>query len=279
MWLVLVVDDLNSLDSRGQPQSVAQEEQLELLPGELSDLFAQILNRYKGHMSEFIVAVVWILFSRYPLSPAEFDHAIWSGTVRDRSEDPPFSPIPLDEESSRLQRRVTSSCKGLAEIVTHDEFSTVQFIHESVRDFLVKDGGLANIWPRTSSNIDDQSHLKLRDCCNRYLNSPQIHQYSSAAKVGRFTDLPLRKYAAQNVFYHADLAARSRPQKQFLDSFTISPWIWAYNLFTKKARDRHNPETDILYVLAADGHARLIRELDEVMSMDCTSKGHLDRRF
>ena len=73
---------------------------------------------FSSFLSEFIVAVVWILFSKQPLSPAEFDHAIWSGTVRNLSEDPPISTIPHDEESSRLQRRVTSSCKGLAEITT-----------------------------------------------------------------------------------------------------------------------------------------------------------------
>jgi hypothetical protein len=63
---------------------------------------------------------------------------------------------------------VTSSSKGLAE-VTKSKQPTVQFIHESVRDYLVKEKGLQDLWSGRGFELEGPSHERLKRCCTAYL--------------------------------------------------------------------------------------------------------------
>lgn len=53
---------------------------------------------------------------------------------------------------------VVASSKGLAEVTKSRNKPTVQFIHESVRDFLIKDGGLCELWPHLNDALANSSH-------------------------------------------------------------------------------------------------------------------------
>jgi hypothetical protein len=63
---------------------------------------------------------------------------------------------------------VRSSSKGLAE-VTRNKASEVQFIHESVRDFLLDK--YEDQWSGASGNFVGHSHDILRNCCLAQLNT------------------------------------------------------------------------------------------------------------
>ena len=67
-----------------------------------------------------------------------------------------------------MKTYVRSSSKGLAE-VTRNKASEVQFIHESVRDFLlVKYKGQ---WSGVSGDFIGHCHQNLRDYCLAQLNA------------------------------------------------------------------------------------------------------------
>ena len=51
-----------------------------------------------------------------------------------------------------IKRFILNSLKGLVEITT-SRIPIVQFIYKSVKDFLVKENGLGNIWPDLRSNF------------------------------------------------------------------------------------------------------------------------------
>jgi hypothetical protein len=70
-----------------------------------------------------------------------------------------------------MNRFVLNSSKGLAEL-TKSKTPTVQFIHESVRDFLTKDNGLYELWPDLGdgTNFEGGSHQRLKGCCLNYIN-------------------------------------------------------------------------------------------------------------
>ena len=60
-----------------------------------------------------------------------------------------------------IKRSILNSSKGLAEI-TKSKIPSVQFIHESVRDFLLKENGLRDIWSeQLGSNFQGESHEQL----------------------------------------------------------------------------------------------------------------------
>ena len=78
------------------------------------------------------------------VTPEEFRHALWVALLDQNSEQKDCqvdSDLPDVKNMNACVRLVTSSSKGLAEI-TKAGRPTVQFVHESVRDFLVNERGL-----------------------------------------------------------------------------------------------------------------------------------------
>ncbi|RDW72727.1 uncharacterized protein DSM5745_07899 [Aspergillus mulundensis] len=231
MWVVLVVDILNKEYRRG---ALALRRRLAEIPSNLSELFKYIIRRDNANMEDVLLCILWILYSKRPLKPTEFYHAIWSGLALNALADsnlPDISDENVGEKVDRLNRRVINCSKGLAE-VTGSNQPTVQFIHESVRDFLVKDNGLLDLWPSLGSNIEAFSHEKLKQCCDFYLRNKLIAAIENDWGLINYTH-PFLQYATQHIFHHADAVAKYVSQDQFLSSFPVMNWVRANNLFEK----------------------------------------------
>ena len=143
MWVVLVVDVLNVEYARGSISNVKRR--LEEIPSGLSDLFKDLLRRDRVRMDELLLCLQWILFAKRPLRREEFYFAMEAGLHPDVDRGTEWVPEPWDPDETTVEdmrRFVLSSSKGLAELTRSKKAPTVQFIHESVRDFLLKDGGL-----------------------------------------------------------------------------------------------------------------------------------------
>jgi len=142
---------------------LALRKKLHEVPADLHELFRSILVRNEENMEAVKLCLQWILYSKRPLTREELYFAIRSG-----SEPEELSPWDPDEISmDDIERYILSSSKGLAE-VTKFKARSVQLIHESVRDFLLKDDGLSLVWPDLSTNIAGISHDRLKECCYNY---------------------------------------------------------------------------------------------------------------
>ncbi|KAL6409920.1 Ankyrin repeat, PH and SEC7 domain containing protein secG [Ilyonectria robusta] len=88
LWAVLVVEILNKEDRRGR---LALRKRLAEIPTGLSELFKDILRRDNTNMEDLLLSILWILYSKRPLRPEEFYHALWSGlSLKDLADsDPP----------------------------------------------------------------------------------------------------------------------------------------------------------------------------------------------
>jgi hypothetical protein len=169
MWVVLVVQILNEEDRQG---GLALRKRLAEIPGDLSKLFRDILTCDTKNVDSLLLCIRWMLFAERPLQPEEFRHALWSGLslIKDRVD----SQIPTGiHNRDSLDKTVISCSKGLAEI-TRSGSPTVQFIHESVRDFLLRDKGLHELWPGMETDWKSSSHEELKKCCIFYLNQPSV---------------------------------------------------------------------------------------------------------
>ncbi len=73
-----------------------------------------------------------------------------------------WSPLSITEATMDLF--ILSSSKGLAEMTRADTsaYQTVQFIHESVPDYLIKDKGLLDLWPDLGEDFESLSHDRLK---------------------------------------------------------------------------------------------------------------------
>jgi hypothetical protein len=126
----------------------------------------------------------------------------------------------------QLKALLRSYSKGLAE-VTQNAAAEVQFIHESVRDFLM--GRYHAQWSVASDNFVGMSHELLRDCCLTQLNiaCQQIvdlpgPEGSPATRKIITSKFLLLEYSVVNILNHANNAQQNAiVQEDFLFSFPL----------------------------------------------------------
>ncbi|KAI9765884.1 MAG: hypothetical protein M1839_005287 [Geoglossum umbratile] len=256
MWVILVVQILNKEYDRGRIHSLRKR--LREIPAGLNELFRDILMRDKENMEDMLLCLQWILYAKRPLKREELYFAVIAG--------------------------------GLAEVAKSKD-QTVQFIHESVRDYLLKGNGLSSLWPELGGDFLGLSHERLKQHCYTFLKVDiadfllpwTIHELPAASSEeaanlrrlvsGRF---PFLEYAVRNILYHADAAEGDGvPQNDFIENFPLRDWIFLDNLFKRYHIRRHTPDASLLYILAEENLAELIKiELCRVVHMDIIGERH-----
>ncbi|RYP81628.1 hypothetical protein DL770_005836 [Monosporascus sp. CRB-9-2] len=266
MWAVLVVDILNKEFSRGR--NFAVKKRLREIPAKLSELFKDILTRDNENMADLLLCIQWILYANGPLKREEFYFAVVSGLEPEQAM-VEWNPEYITADTMNLF--VLSSSKGLAEVTRSKDY-TVQFIHESVRDFLIRDNGLHDLWPDLAEDFPSMSHDRLKQLCYNYIQM-DISVYVGFDKTlpkatsveakdlrqriaGKF---PFLQYATRNVLYHADMAATGLPQADFLKSFNLGSWKHLNNVFAIYETRRYMSSVSLLYILAETNLAELIK--------------------
>ena len=169
LWVALVVGILNKEYDRGR--ILGLRKRLQEIPTGLHELFHDILLRDVRDTDELIFGLQLLLFSREPLKPEEFYFGVLAHMDPESCE--PWDPELVTQ--STLRRFVLDCSKGLAD-VTKSKSPVVEFIHESVRDFLLRDNGLRDIWPGTMGDFEGESHDQLKKICmrcvTRFMDSP-----------------------------------------------------------------------------------------------------------
>ncbi|KAF4340301.1 Pfs NB-ARC and ankyrin domain protein [Fusarium beomiforme] len=262
MWVVLVTGILQQKHDQGRIHELKKT--LREIPGDLHELFRDILTRDDANKDELLLCTQWILFARQPLKPEQLYFAIRSY----------LKPVNIckwnrDEiEVHDISKFILSSSKGLAEITRTKQDPTVQFIHESVRDFLLKEDGLRVILMGLGENIQAESHEQLKKCCYDYtmchmtdgaLSSDLAKDELLDARRKADNEYPFLRYAVQNVLYHANTAEEGDiSQTSFLRTFPLAAWIILNNLFEDKEVRRHTTRASLLYILAEQNLQKLV---------------------
>ena len=260
MWVALVVSILNKEYDRGSVHALQRK--LQELPKDLHTLFHEILTHDNHDIPELVLCLQWVLFAAKPLSPLELYFAILSGTS-------PEDIIPYDPEELCLEdihRFLLDRSKGLTEI-TKSKQARVQFIHESVRDFLLKEDGFASICSDLHHDGAAKSHEQLKVCCLKFIDisweSENLPGYQ--VDVGLTEKWPLLEHVVQNLIHYADLAQGGGiNQKEFLRTFPMAIWSGYMNIFEKPKNRKHHDIgiDDLLYILAERNAANLCSCMD-----------------
>jgi hypothetical protein len=213
-----------------------------------------ILTRDGENLERLQVCLKWILFATRPLKPQELYFAIQLGLDKECSGFWDQEDVDLDQ----IKTFVRSSSKGLAE-VTRNKASEVQFIHESVRDFLL--GKYEGQWSGVSGNFVGHGHEILRNCCLAQLNASinqdvdipdPLPQASKAAQLRETISLkfPFLEYSVFNVLRHANSAQQNAiEQGDFLADFPLQRWIFLNNALERYDIRRYNESGQSLYIL------------------------------
>lgn len=272
MWVVLVVKMLNEDHDSGL-SSARLRRKLQDIPGDLHDLFHNLLIRDNKMTEEMQLCFQWVLFARQPLSAKELYSAIHSGLVTATSdnEDELFGYQSSEMSLDLVERFLLSASKGLVE-VTNTWPQISQFIHESVKDFLLKEKNLRVVWPNIGKGLEGRSHDRLKKCCLDYILiahyhiAPQLtHNTVNSMALLRFRltrdeDWPFLHYATMNLLTHADHAqGLGNSQHDFITRFPQQEWVCLQNIVEPNLNHHYGPQTSLLYILSEKNLANLIQ--------------------
>jgi hypothetical protein len=110
LWVVLVIDILNSEHRNGSASTKIRERLKEIPPG-LTELFEMILTRDRENLEKLQVCLKWILFATRPFKPQELYFAVQLSLDKDCSGFWDQEDVDLEQ----MKTFVRSSSKGLAE--------------------------------------------------------------------------------------------------------------------------------------------------------------------
>lgn len=299
LWVVLVVSKVNTEYDRGNRHLLLAH--LRELPTNLHDLFQQIIQKGSYNRQNVLMLLQWVLFAKRPLALEECYQAV----IKNEQGYSLSSGDPSDACANDMIRFITDTSRGLAEM-SRGRAATVQFIHESVRDYLFG-SGLRFLDPELTFvdyDTDAIIHERLYQCCYRHLllyaslelcspsDGTKDHLSKSLKKVHATRDQvltrhPFMEYALDGLLHHAESMFRIRctdssftPQTHSeicskLHVFPCEIWSRLHNLIVKDPADRFGKDVSSEYIFAITGSFHL---LDEA-TRDASQAGLWDRRM
>lgn len=232
LWVVLVVKRLNQDVDRGNVHNLRSR--LDEVPDGLDALFRDTL-KLTGNDDKMLVQMLqWMMYAQRTLSRAELYFGVHIGMISDGDPE----PWDRDEITSEVIDLFIVNCsRGLIELTT-ERRPTMQFIHESLRDYLFG-GGLELLAPETRKNVAGVSHDYLKRSCLKLFTSSTLRHVPSLERLlesqheqahvnpshGLGKQYPLLSYAFNHLLLHAESAAQCGvDQLGFVTSFPLQIW-------------------------------------------------------
>lgn len=220
LWVVLTVKVLNKECDQGNRQS--SKSQLDAIPKNLSQLYNSIIHG--GATDErFLPIIQWVMCAQRLLRPEELYFAVLTATDSLSTSSVIWNQRATD--NTMIRDFILSSSKGLLEIVSgpQSKHSSVQFIHESVREYLVS-AGIHQLNPTMQGNVIGGTHILLAQWCGSYLDLASqcdVRHDFDIALSGKLMNkiahdlevatlsavLPFLTYALDEVLQHSESAA------------------------------------------------------------------------
>lgn len=258
MWVVLVINMLQREYDAGKKHKIL--ERIRELPDDLHELFRDIFTRDSGLSQGLLLCLQWVLYAKHRLSPRQLYFATISGT------EPKYLVQCHSQKMSDgdIERYILSTSRGLIE-VTKPWGSFVQFIHESIKDFLLEEAGLRTLWRHLRTNLEGHGQEALKLCCWRYQTAIYPLLDESDFEIVDYHKVlddqyPFLEYANDNVLYHTDQAEKHNINRNaFLGQFNTKIWSRLQDIFDLRWRRWYWPNISLLYILAVKGYPALIR--------------------
>ncbi|UKZ72562.1 hypothetical protein TrVFT333_000194 [Trichoderma virens FT-333] len=220
LWVVLVVEDVLRSWDDGNEMPYLNQRAMDL-PEELETLFSNIFSKLEPNARELTVKFFqWAILATKPLRLYEWRHILafirqpTLKSLREWRQSNNF--IESDEQ---LEKQIRTISRGLVEVkrvyvgdsqeegieaisnhagagsldLEHGDSRIVQVIHESVREFFLRNNGFFVLDPGLRSNPIGNGHLSIMETCLDYLNIRELNalvqaRLSAAKRIGSLKD-------------------------------------------------------------------------------------------
>ena len=228
------------------------------VPKELGAVYEHILENVieARNRARTLHLMQWICLAERPLSMTELRFAL-------ASDDAYVHPSQLCckdakdfvETDATMEKLITSLSGGLAEVKHQSYGSTIQFIHESVNDFLLSHGlnflvsvsinalgqGSSHLISSSRDEIIGRSQHRLSRSCINYLKLEEVLREYTDSRVeyeqvrSIKQKLPFIDYATRSWFLHAEKAegcgiSQQELVQQFKPPQVFKTWIKIYRM-------------------------------------------------
>jgi ankyrin repeat protein len=210
LWAALVVRIVNEKTDCGATRSQLLAE-LSRVPTGIEEL---LHNMMLHHDTALLPTLQWVLFSETSLSVDE----LYMGVMTSVGHSKAAINSALDTSDTQMRAHILASSKGLVEFTTITKSSSpkAQFIHETVREYLLS-GGLAAIDHSLSGDVEGISHARLAHWC---------HDYVKTLGLLRTSQLPLELYSTLFMLAHMERAYSARTlDLRFFDAISQRTWL------------------------------------------------------
>lgn len=244
LWVVLVVQQLVKASDDGRTLREMREI-LERVPGRLEEIFRQYFETIENtDRPKTLQIMQWILLAERPLTPTELRFAL-AFDIEYHSQQECKGSDGFVKHDEQMEKQVRSLSRGLIEVKLLEQdgarTSIVQFIHESVRDFLKEGEGLQILNHPAGRTGEGEGHGILTRSCINYIRSKELRRIPLLEQSRSWEDIsasyPFLDYAVSSVFKHARGAEEGeRPQANLVQLFqqptddVFNCWRYLYDL-------------------------------------------------
>ena len=278
LWAKLVVDLVVRQYNKGKPLKTIRQE-LDKVPPLLDDIFKHIISELVDpeERTQSLHLMQWISLAERPLSLTELRFAM-------ACDDSSIQPLQYScqdcedfiEDNDQMEKRIVSLSGGLAEVKHHKEKYTVQFIHQSVNDFLTA-AGFRYLDPAASEDLVGLGHRRLSRSCINYLKLGEVLREDGMwDKQTKFREPhpfvqehPFIEYATTSWFLHAEKAeSRGISQTELVQQFefprqVFGTWIKIYRAINKYSNKCPEEGSVLLHVASRSNLQSIVRYLLE----------------
>ena len=175
LWVVLVIEEL--LSGWETSSTIAElRRRLSDIPDHLDDFFGSMLRKIPGaHVAETLAMIQCVIGAARPLTLPEFRCALAFGSERSfQSLSQMTSSEDIVHSDCGMIRRIQNCGGGLLEVSKPS--LRVQFIHQTVTDFLLKPDRLKDLGSDRYYILPPRSNHYLFRACIRYLSIPELKE-------------------------------------------------------------------------------------------------------
>jgi ankyrin repeat protein len=274
MWARLVVEQILDLELDGAGPA-RMEAAISSIPPSLDELYRQLVQGMEDRSKKLIQ---WVSFA---IEPLNLDELRWAMVIEadcpNRSLQVCKSAEDYVADSARMKRQGQTLSRGLVE-VTHTQ--TVQFIHQSVKDFFFEKDFSVLGGGKTLTEAAIRAHLRFSKICLRYLAMERIGQVTESS----LDDFPFLRYATTSWVTHAKQCdAGSVPRDDLLELFDwpsntlVESWARLFPILKPYRRHYSRQLEGGTLVHIASMHG-LVGLLTATLQMACETDSYIDTK-